>query len=53
MSGLRFKHHVRVTSETYVRLTLGSSIINLAKGIKNLRTNYVSKIGLNYVTKIK
>ena len=26
-SGLRYKNHVRITSESYVRLTLGSYVI--------------------------
>ena len=26
-SGLRYKNHIRITSESYVRLTLGKSVI--------------------------
>ena len=52
-SVLRYKNHVRITSEGYVRLALGSYIIKPWNGIKKIRINYVLKLRQDYVTKIK
>ena len=38
--------------ESYIRLALGSFVINHANGIKKVRNNYDWKLRRNYVTKI-
>ena len=39
-SGLRYKNHVRITSESYVRLALGSYVIKW-EWEQNIRNHYV------------
>ena len=52
MSGLRYKNHIRITSESYVRLALGSYVIKPCKWDKKLRINHVWKLRQDYLTKI-
>ena len=48
--GLRYKNRVRITSESYVRLALGSYVIKPCKWNQKVN-NYVWNLQ-NYVTKI-
>ena len=50
--GLRFKNHVKITSESYFRLTLGSSVIKTCKWDQKIRSKYVWKLRQDYVTKV-